>query len=140
MRARSVAGVGALTLTALLGACAPKTTLHGRAIEGTASIAVLVSDEDQRLELDGIGPTRIELRYKGAMIAKAESAADGLFKLVYNPDSVPSDPVEIVARRDGYAPARTTVFPPKPGQAALVQLKRLGPVPAPAETSPGRKP
>ena len=124
-------------------ACAAKSTLAGRAIEGQASIAVLVGPEDPRLEIAGVEGVSVELRSKAGLIGKATSDPDGQFKMTYNPDALPSDPVEIIAKRDGYAPARTTIYPPKPGQAAFVQLKRVGPVPpagSKPETAGGRTP
>lgn len=122
-----------------MGGCAPKATLSGRVVEGLASIAVLVPSDDARLKAEGFEAAEVELRFKGGLIGRTESVEGGSFELIYDPNSMPTDPIEIVARREGYAPARTTVFPPKPGQAMLVQLKRIGPVPPSSEETPARR-
>ncbi|MCA9298879.1 MAG: carboxypeptidase regulatory-like domain-containing protein [Phycisphaerales bacterium] len=98
-------------------------TIRGKVIAGDISIAVVVEEDDERLEAPGLAATdiRVVTADRGAPIAKVVSDENGEFSF---PAAVPSDRLRVAARVDGYAPADQTFHYMQKSSRLLIILEK----------------
>ncbi len=114
----------------VLTGCAP-AAMQGRVIQGDISYVMIVSSSDERLTSSGIGLTQIDVqgsesRGREAHAGSAITGIDGAFKIDISNTDLLDEKLTVIARCDGYIPARAAVYLPSDDQRVLVVLKRVG--------------
>lgn len=111
--------------------CAASPVIQGKVIEGNLSFIAVVDQSDERLQKEGLGEVSIEARTGSARggnatLAGTDSKPDGAFTLKFKEQSVLTRPVEFVAEKAGYQPAKVEMIKPAPGRQLLIILTPVG--------------
>ncbi len=126
--------------SALLPGC-QGVALHGRVIEGPASVIVPVDAGDARLGAAAtpVGGATVAVRARradGPVVATATTDADGWFRATLPDASLARSELALAAAADGRLPARSVIFLPPTGRRVLIVLERVGGSVGSAATAP----
>lgn len=113
-------------LALALGGCG-SMTVAGRVTPGPASVAVVVPENDARLESSGVGGAKVRVIDEGGVeVGKAVADANGRFRISMNARSAPAGPTTVEATAPGYVTAKSPIYLPRDERKVLVTLEPLG--------------